>query len=86
MCQGRSAPAGRDRDKFAGEHSPGRGGRNGCHHSSRFDVSSRLSGGELQLLIGTTLPRHQVGLAYLTNRYRSLAAEEFARLCQITAK
>ena len=29
-------------------------------------------------------PSHTVGLAYLTKRYRGLAAEEFATLCQST--
>ncbi|MBI4002588.1 MAG: LysR family transcriptional regulator [Nitrospira defluvii] len=48
-------------------------------------VRSRLSGGDLQLVdLYDPTPRHAVGLAYLTKRYRSLAAEEFAQLCQIT--
>jgi LysR family cyn operon transcriptional activator len=48
-------------------------------------VRSRLSGGNLQLVdLYDPTPRHGVGLAFLTKRYRSLAAEEFARLCQTT--
>jgi len=50
-------------------------------------VRSRLSGGNLQLIdLYDPTPRHGVGLAFLTKRYRSLAAEEFARLCQTTIK
>jgi len=48
-------------------------------------VRSRLSRGTLQLIdLYDPTPRHGVGLAFLTKRYRSLAAEEFARLCQTT--
>lgn len=50
-------------------------------------VRTRLSGGNLQLIdLYDPAPRHGVGLAFLTKRYRSLAAEEFARLCQSTIK
>ena len=50
-------------------------------------VRSRLSGKPLQLVdLYDPTPRHGVGLAFLTKRYRSLAAEEFARLCQNTVK
>jgi LysR family transcriptional regulator, cyn operon transcriptional activator len=50
-------------------------------------VRSRLSGEGMQLIeLYDPTPRHKVGLAYLTKRYRSLAAEEFARLCRITMK
>jgi LysR family cyn operon transcriptional activator len=50
-------------------------------------VRSRLSGGKLQLLeLYDPTPCHGVGIAFLTKRYRSLAAEEFARLCQTTIK
>jgi LysR family cyn operon transcriptional activator len=48
-------------------------------------VRSRLSRGTLQLIdLYDPTPRHGVGLAFLSKRYRSLAAEEFARLCQAT--
>lgn len=48
-------------------------------------VRSRLPGAELQLIdLYDPTPRHAVGLAYLTKRYRSLAAEEFAALCRTT--
>jgi LysR family transcriptional regulator, cyn operon transcriptional activator len=50
-------------------------------------VRSRLSGGKLQLLeLYDPTPCHVVGIAILTKRHRSLAAEEFARLCQTTIK
>lgn len=50
-------------------------------------VRSRLVSGNLQLLeLYDPTPRHGVGVAFLTKRYRSLAAEEFARLCQTTIK
>jgi LysR family cyn operon transcriptional activator len=50
-------------------------------------VRSRLSGGKLQLLeLYDPTPCHGVGIAFLTKRHRSLAAEEFARLCQTTIK
>lgn len=50
-------------------------------------VRSRLPGGDLQLIdLYDPIPRHAVGLAYLTKRYRSLAAEEFAQLCRVTMK
>ena len=48
-------------------------------------VRSRRASGNLQLVdLYDPTPRHGVGLAFLTKRYRSLAAEEFARLCQAT--
>lgn len=48
-------------------------------------VRSRLPGLDVQLIdLYDPTPRHAVGLAYLTKRYRSLAAEEFAELCQAT--
>jgi LysR family cyn operon transcriptional activator len=50
-------------------------------------VRPRLSAGNLQLVdLYDPIPRHRVGLIFLTKRYRSLAAEEFARLCQTTIK
>lgn len=48
-------------------------------------VRSRLPGAGLQLVdLYDPTPRHAVGLAYLTKRYRSLAATEFGQLCRST--
>lgn|SRR5574340_50523 len=48
-------------------------------------VRSRLPGAGLQLVdLYDPTPRHTVGLAYLTKRYRSLAAAEFGQLCRST--
>ncbi|MBL8042754.1 MAG: LysR family transcriptional regulator [Nitrospira sp.] len=48
-------------------------------------VRSRLPAARLQVIdLYDPTPSHTVGLAYLTKRYRGLAAEEFATLCQST--
>jgi len=50
-------------------------------------VRSRRPGPALQVIdLYDPTPRHAVGLAYLTKRHRSLAAEEFAALCQTTMR
>lgn len=50
-------------------------------------VRSRRPGLTLQVIdLYDPTPRHAVGLAYLTKRHRSLAAEEFAALCQTTMR
>jgi len=46
---------------------------------------SRLARGSLQSVdLYDPTPRHGVGLAFITKRHRTLAAEEFSRLCQAT--
>lgn len=48
-------------------------------------VRSRLPSTPLQVIdLYDPTPCHTVGLAYLTKRYRGVAAEEFASLCQST--
>jgi len=48
-------------------------------------VRSRLPATRLQVIdLYDPTPCHTVGLAYLTKRYRGVAAEEFASLCQST--
>lgn len=48
-------------------------------------VRSRLPATRLQVIdLYDPTPCHTVGLAYLTKRYRGVAAEEFASLCQRT--
>ncbi len=50
-------------------------------------VRSRLTATQLQLIdLYDPTPRHAVGLAYFTKRYRSVAAKEFGQLCQATMK
>ncbi|GMV51709.1 MAG: transcription regulator LysR family protein [Nitrospira sp.] len=50
-------------------------------------VRARLSGTALQLIeLYDPTPRHVVGLAYLSKRHRSQAAESFAQLCRDTMK
>ncbi|MCE3223817.1 MAG: Transcriptional regulator, LysR family [Nitrospira sp.] len=50
-------------------------------------VRPRLARGNLQLIdLYDPAPRHGVGLAFLTKRYRGPAAEEFARLCETTIR
>jgi LysR family cyn operon transcriptional activator len=50
-------------------------------------VRSRLNGSQLQLVdLYDPTPRHPVGVAYLSKRYRNVAAEEFAQLCRLTMK
>lgn len=50
-------------------------------------VRSRLPATRLQVIdLYDPTPRHMVGLAYLTKRYRGVAAEEFAALCQRTMR
>lgn len=50
-------------------------------------VRSRLPATQLQVIdLYDPTPRHTVGLAYLTKRYRGQAAEEFATLCETTMR
>lgn len=50
-------------------------------------VRSRLLATQLQVIdLYDPTPRHTVGLAYLTKRYRGQAAEEFATLCETTMR
>jgi len=50
-------------------------------------VRTRLPAAKLQVIdLYDPTPRHTVGLAYLTKRYRGPAAEEFAALCETTMR
>ena len=50
-------------------------------------VKSRLPASQLQIIdLYDPTPRHTVGLAYLTKRHRSQAAEAFAALCETTMR